>query len=572
MELYVLDKNLETVGLVDEYKSLIWTNRYAEVGDCELYMPATSESLSLLKMGYYLMRSDDDMVCQIRKIELDTDAEEGNYIVVSGTDVKAFLDQRIIWGTMTCKGNVETFLRSLVETTLCDPALTSRKLVKQNGGQMMFLGSLAGFTEKATEQISYANVGEKVREYCTTYQWGYRVVYRLGALYFELYKGTDRTDSVIFADEYENLASTKYIEDDSSLGNVALVAGEGAGADRARSTYGYGEGVDRHELFVDARDVSRSLSYAELLLSYPLLINGGQGYVSGLEYKLAQLDIEIIDGNQRAWLDSEYSGTFVTISGVEYFRLTNITIADLADAVPDDNTAVSLRDIVYSGYLLSMGDSAVSSYGSKTSFEGSVIPDVTFVYKRDYFLGDQVSVRNEYNLSAEARIVEVVEVEDDNGYSIEPHFEYIQTSGVNASVPAGQAIDYDAGAQTMEEAAISAGFIAALSASGVRFSNGMRISANRVTNAVLDSTSGTQVGNLYEYTITLSVSGSLVTLSGLPIFLCGVYSNDLGKSFGAHGRFVGQSGAWTGIKINFLYPESTMSGTFTVDYFIRANG
>ena len=48
---------------------------------------------------------------------------------------------------------------------------------------------------------------------------------------------------------------------------------------------------------------------------------------------------------------------------------------------------------------------------------------MTFVYKTDYNLGDVVTVENEYGISVGARIVEVVEVDDDNGYSVQPKFE-----------------------------------------------------------------------------------------------------------------------------------------------------
>lgn len=95
--IFVLNNNFETVGLVDTYKSLIWANRYNDLGDCELYVPASNENMNLLKRGYYIRRSDDDMVCRIKKVELDTSPEDGNYLIVTGYDVKQWLDQRVVW-------------------------------------------------------------------------------------------------------------------------------------------------------------------------------------------------------------------------------------------------------------------------------------------------------------------------------------------------------------------------------------------------------------------------------------------------------------------------------------------
>ena len=46
------------------------------------------------------------------------------------------------------------------------------------------------------------------------------------------------------------------------------------------------------------------------------------------------------------------------------------------------------------------------------------------VYKRqDYYLGDIVSVANEYGFQANTRIIEMLESEDETGYKITPTFD-----------------------------------------------------------------------------------------------------------------------------------------------------
>lgn len=431
IDIYVLDKNLQAIGIIDSYKSLIWADRYNTVGDCELYLPATNENLSLLQDGNYLIRDDDNMVCQIKKIEIDTDAENGNYLIVTGYDTKRFLDQRVIWSTMTCDGNLETFAREIVKNTICTPALYGRQMKKANGNQLVFLGNAAGFSEVTTEQVTYKNVGEKIREYCQTYGWGYRFVLSNENLWFQLYSGTDRSSEVIFSDDYENLSSTKYIDDKSNMGNVALVGGAGEGYERARNVYGFADGVDRYEIFVDAKDTARTITWAELTAVYPTTDQGGQGYITSgsgaYVYKMNYINIQIVDSDQLTWLQTNFpGGTIITINGNKYYQAYNAVIALLQTNTMEDNSPVVLQDIIYSVYLLNRGAQAVAEYGEKITFEGSVIPNITFVYKQDYFLGDIVKVENEYGISANARIIEVVEVEDDNGYRVEPKFQYIQ--------------------------------------------------------------------------------------------------------------------------------------------------
>ena len=67
----------------------------------------------------------------------------------------------------------------------------------------------------------------------------------------------------------------------------------------------------------------------------------------------------------------------------------------------------------------------MAQFGAVRSFEGTIEPNTTFIYGRDYHLGDIVTVQNEFGISISARITEVVEVFDDRGSSVEPKFEKI---------------------------------------------------------------------------------------------------------------------------------------------------
>lgn len=434
-DVYVLNKNLELIGIIDAYKSLIWANRYWTVGDCELYVVATTENLSILQKGNYLIRTSSEMVCQIKKIELDTDAEQGNYLIVTGYDVKQWLDQRVVWSTMNADGNAETFIRNMVDKALGNAGLYARQIVNLNGTRIFYLGNAAGFTEVITEQVSYKNIGEKVRDYCRKYGWGYKVVLSNNCFWFQLYKGTDRTSSVIFSDAYENLATTKYVEDDTHMGNVALVGGEGQGAARSRNVSGYAEGVDRYEVYVDAKDISKTITWGDLTALYPTTDSGGQGYISGSAstgwtYSMNYINIQIVDSDQLTNLKATYpDGQEITIGGNDYYQIYNEVIADLPSNTLEDSDDVKLRDVVYSVYLLTRGYEKLAEFGAVTSFEGTVEPNTTFIYNRDYFLGDLVTIQNEFGITVEARITEVVEVNDDSGYSVEPKFEYISQEG-----------------------------------------------------------------------------------------------------------------------------------------------
>lgn len=438
IELYVLNKNLERVDVIDSYTSLIWANRYNDVGDCELYVEASEKNLKSLKKGNYLIRDDDDMVCRIKKVQLDTDSETGNYLIISAYDVKDILKQRIIWGQVNVDGNVEEYIRKILYDNLVNPSFSARQIKDESGRPNFFLGNAVGFSEVTTEQSSYKNVEEKIKELCKKYNWGYkvRIDEDLKNFYFLLYKGTDRSEYIIFSPDFENIVSTKYIENGSNLANVALVGGEGEGSERSKNISGYAESLDRYELFVDAKDISKTITWSDLIELYPTKEQGGYGYLEEsdegkINYKMEKIDIIIVDTNQLSDLQNNYpEGELIIKNDIQYYQISNVTIADLPNTTAieqlENGDDVILRDLVYSVFLLNRGYEKLSEYEATKTFEGTVEPNTTFKYKEDYFLGDIVNVTNEFGITADARIVEVVEVYDENGYSIEPKFKYME--------------------------------------------------------------------------------------------------------------------------------------------------
>ena len=76
--------------------------------------------------------------------------------------------------------------------------------------------------------------------------------------------------------------------------------------------------------------------------------------------------------------------------------------------------------------LKNTGNERLSKYTSVTSFSGEVITSMGYKYKEDYNLGDIVNIVNEFGVSINARITEVIESQDDNGYTIEPTFKNIE--------------------------------------------------------------------------------------------------------------------------------------------------
>lgn len=258
MDLTILDETLTPVDIVDNATSVIWNKRYFDAGDFEIYISSNERTAESLKKRYFVMRQDDDMICMITRVEYKDDPENGNYKIVSGESVESLLKRRIIWQQTSSRSSetVEQFIRRLIDENAINPTDPKRKI------PFLELGELKGFTEKLDKQLTGDNLMDAIVELCKAYEYGFKITIENKILKFELYKGVDRSYNqsavpfVTFSDAYDNLISSQYVYDEGDVKNVALIAGEGEGLSRRTASVGDAGGIDRQEVYVDARDIS----------------------------------------------------------------------------------------------------------------------------------------------------------------------------------------------------------------------------------------------------------------------------------------------------------------------------
>lgn len=266
MDIYVLNRNFETLDVMDDYQSVIWSTRYFSIGDFEIYCPATEKNILLLKEDRYVVRDKDIFtdgsdtiyknVMVIERIRLTTSIEDGNYLTVTGRCLKSILSRRIVWQQTTLYGRLEVALRQIVNDNAINPAIGDRKI------NQLQLGALQGFTDTIDKQVTGDVVSTFIEEVCKTYEIGWDVYVKNDKMLFELYKGVDRSYNqninphVTFSNEFDNLLTSDYTYDKTNHKNVALVAGEGEGLNRKTAVVGNGTDLDRYELYVDSRNSS----------------------------------------------------------------------------------------------------------------------------------------------------------------------------------------------------------------------------------------------------------------------------------------------------------------------------
>lgn len=90
----------------------------------------------------------------------------------------------------------------------------------------------------------------------------------------------------------------------------------------------------------------------------------------------------------------------------------------------------------YNELLKERGYEKLKEHAITQAFSGEVDPSGVYKYKDDYNLGDVITVKTSYGISARPRIVEIIENWDETGYKIIPTFEEMEPEGDSTNLNA----------------------------------------------------------------------------------------------------------------------------------------
>lgn len=258
MDFYIYDADLNVVGIIDNYTSMIWTLRYNDIGDFEMYIKSTPEILEMCKIGHYIVRKSDSAMMIIKSIVQDESVENGNYITVSGVGVENIISQRIGWNVTLLQGRAEECIYTLINYNCINTDDTARVIPNLQLNPLKHL-----ITEITLTDYLGVNVLGAVKQICDAAGYGFRIKFANGKLAFEVYDGVDHSKNqtsnpwIIF--DGESLSETKYQRDSSNYKNVALIGGGGENMNRVFSEYGTAAGINRFEMFVESSETDTDI-------------------------------------------------------------------------------------------------------------------------------------------------------------------------------------------------------------------------------------------------------------------------------------------------------------------------
>lgn len=374
MEFMVLDKNYDGIAMIDIFTSAIWTVRYDEAGDFEIYTPVRLDYIQAMQIGNYLWNRDSDRLMIIETIEIETDAEEGPQLIVTGRSLESILDRRIVTSSQNFSGNLQSVLFAIIQNEVI-----SSDGIRQIPGFSLKASSDSQITSISISELSVRgeNIYDVVCSLCQANKVGWRVLPKgAGGFEFELYVGVNRSYAqsvnpyVTFSPSFENLLNSNYIKSFKSYKNSIYAVGTYQKEVVLQNKYKDDNGewvVEEQTTYEEAEVVA--WQYSETTTP------------SGL----ARREMFIDNGGVN---DGEQGGEYATWNAVNKEK----AIAELGE------------------------------HQTTTAFEGELEATRQYVYGEDFSIGDIVQVENEFGITGTVYISEIVFSQDANGIKITPTF------------------------------------------------------------------------------------------------------------------------------------------------------
>lgn len=378
MDLYIFNRSLKLLGIMDVFTSLQWNRRYLKCGDFELHCDLTTDNLALLAKGNIVWKQGDPEAGYIiyRNLKQDTDGKET--LIVKGKFLTGYLNKRIIWGIVNINDTVENVMRTLVNQNCINPTDANRIIPN------LSLADLKGLTQYINyQQDKHPLLGDEIESLSTLSETGHRINFdaKNKKLLFEVYAGIDRSvnqtdrSPCIFSKEFENVLEQEYTDSDDNIRNVVLVNGTYSYQQKYQVTKVNDDGSTTTEERIEDIKVPQSVTV---------------GSASGLDrYE------EYIDGGD---------------------------ISNPGKDADGNDIAISQQDAL--NMLADKGSTDLAQYVEVQTFDSKInITNSNVVYKTDFDLGDIVTCTSKkWGITLDTRITEIQEVYEEKGLQVNVTF------------------------------------------------------------------------------------------------------------------------------------------------------
>lgn len=254
MIIYVYNKNLERIGIVEDIASLQWLSQYQDAGEIKLICSASDKNRNLLSNGNRIYCTDQTESAIVTQTETTDDGKTAQLTVRAVLSVYRWSDRTVI-ATENIT-NIENGMLALVN--------------KNRRGLSGLTAASSGIATTSDTQITWGSVLNGLIKLAKAYNLGFKETFNTenGMETFSVYQGTNRTIGEnyngYFGDDIGNVSSVSIIDSTADFKNFAYVGGEGEGTNRTVVSVSIGSftGDNLKELWVDAKHISKTYQIA----------------------------------------------------------------------------------------------------------------------------------------------------------------------------------------------------------------------------------------------------------------------------------------------------------------------
>lgn len=257
----IFDRDLNFLGEVDAFTSFFYIRKWHA---CSEFQFKLSKVNSIIQEDYRIMVNNDPYRSGIIKY-INIDEYETEEVTVKGFCLRYLFADRNIWPEPgqdydVYNVEIENIMHGLVTKNAINPTNTNRKYPHMVASASLNRGGVLTF------QSTYKPLADELESLSESSGLGTAV--KLDAQnkqeIFEVLEGIDRTydngvnQPYIFSRKFDNIVKRSYTKSNIGHKNMAIVGGQGEGADREIVLINDDlAGYDRREGFIDARDISK---------------------------------------------------------------------------------------------------------------------------------------------------------------------------------------------------------------------------------------------------------------------------------------------------------------------------
>lgn len=266
--------NFEAIGDLEHVTSIIWPETYRGYSvDFELWAPINERNKELIKKNNIIW-AGGQIAYIIESVRSIVNEDGSKSFDVKGRSLEKFLEDRIVWGTInvTTQMKASTLMYNIVNAQVVNPDIESRILPwVECDTDAMIGGNINGY------QKTGGSVYQAVYDIADAHGLGFLMLFKPKEkkIVFSVYQGVDRSvgnqegnDPVVFSTDLEDILKSEYYFSNEDLKTLAFVHGE-IKENEVRAHVIAGDentsGYDRHELYVDARDLQSEVQNGSIV-------------------------------------------------------------------------------------------------------------------------------------------------------------------------------------------------------------------------------------------------------------------------------------------------------------------